>query len=260
MIKRIIKWLLFVLVGLVPLPILEQGIAFIVSARTRKISPEHGLQLVLGLDNRLYHLAGQLAVAYDGGRHAKHRLTGYVDHFANLAANLSGPYLDIGCGNGDLMAQIADRVEDRIVGIDIEPDRIKAANERYKRDNLLFLQGDATVIDLGSTFSTLVLSNVLEHIEHRPLFLRRLVEQFCPEQLLIRVPLFERDWRVSLKKELGLEWRLDATHFTEYTEAEFLSEMKVANFAIKSMEIRWSELWVVAEPMPVPAHIAGMTA
>jgi hypothetical protein len=64
--------------------------------------------------------------------------------------------------------------------------------------------------------------------------------------MLIRVPLFERDWRVPLKKELGVEWRLDPTHETEYTIESWAQEIEEAGLKVTHQEIRWSEIWAEA--------------
>jgi len=92
-------------------------------------------------------------------------------------------------------------------------------------------------------FDVVILSNVLEHLPGRPLFLRCLYETFQPERFLIRVPLFERDWRVPLKKELGVEWRLDRTHEIEYTQESFEAEIEEAGLVIAHLEVRWGEIW-----------------
>ncbi len=64
-----------------------------------------------------------------------------------------------------------------------------------------------------------------------------------PKRFLIRIPLFEREWRVPLKKELGVEWRLDTTHETEYTLESFSSEISEAGLRITHQEVRWGEIW-----------------
>jgi hypothetical protein len=69
-------------------------------------------------------------------------------------------------------------------------------------------------------------------------------------RFLIRVPLFERDWRVPVKQELGVEWRLDPTHETEYTQESFAEEMKQARLTVTHQEIRWGEIWAEARPQP----------
>ena len=48
---------------------------------------------------------------------------------------------------------------------------------------------------------------------------------------------------MPLKKELGVEWRLDPTHETEYTLETFAEEMSAANFRIDHLEVRWGEIW-----------------
>jgi hypothetical protein len=53
----------------------------------------------------------------------------------------------------------------------------------------------------------------------------KLVNTYFVSKLLIRVPVIDRDWIVVIKKELGLEYRLENTHFTEYTFKEFLQEL-----------------------------------
>ncbi len=79
--------------------------------------------------------------------------------------------------------------------------------------------------------------NLLERDDERSAFLRRGQETTKSQRILIRVPLFERDWRVPLKKEIGVEWRLDLTHETEYTQEEFEQEMNEAELVIVHEEI-----------------------
>ena len=80
-------------------------------------------------------------------------------------------------------------------------------------------------------------------------FLKNLQQRFNPERFIIRVPTFERDWRVPLKKELGLDYRLDATHFIEYTQESFREELSQAGLEAASLECRWGEIWCVTKPI-----------
>jgi hypothetical protein len=57
--------------------------------------------------------------------------------------------------------------------------------------------------------------------------------------------MFERDWQVPLKKELGIPYTLDPTHQIEYTEDEFKEEIYNAGFKIKELCINWGEFWAV---------------
>ena len=44
---------------------------------------------------------------------------------------------------------------------------------------------------------------------------------------------------------MGVEWRLDTTHFIEYTEEEFYNEIKKTGLKIKFIKFIWSEIWCV---------------
>jgi hypothetical protein len=60
---------------------------------------------------------------------------------------------------------------------------------------------------------------------------------------LIRVPLIERDWLVSLKKEMGLNYFSDPTHYIEYTKESFDQEVTEAGLKVKSIQCKWGEIW-----------------
>ena len=50
-------------------------------------------------------------------------------------------------------------------------------------------------------------------------------------------------WRVPLKEELGIDYRLDPTHRIEYTVEGFAEEIETAGLKIAYQEIRWGEIW-----------------
>jgi len=64
----------------------------------------------------------------------------------------------------------------------------------------------------------------------------------------LSVPLFDRDCLVPLSKELGLEWRLDKTHETEYTQESFDAEMTAAGLRVAHWGIRWGAIWAEVKP------------
>jgi len=197
---------------------------------------------LLEIDNRVYRLLGPTASRAEGGLHPKHRLMNYHAFFTEHI----GPHervLDIGCGNGALTYDIAQATEGEVVGIDISAGNIAQAQAAYSRPNLCFLVGDATRDVPDGPFDTLVLSNVWEHIEERVIFMRRLLAATGVQKVLIRVPMFEREWMVPLKKELGVEWRLDHTHHTEYTEEQLRREIAESGLVLQEMIVRWGEFW-----------------
>lgn len=198
----------------------------------------------LKFSNFLYKLISFLSIKTEGGIHPKHRLLGYHEFFTN---NILGTdsVLDIGCGNGALSYDIAGKAKS-VVGIDIEQKNIKEAIKRHSRPNLKYVVGDATKDLSGEKFDVITLSNVLEHIEHRVLFLKGI--KGLSAKYLIRVPTFDRDWIPLYKKELGLEWRLDLTHFTEFTKKTFYKEIEEAGYSIESFSVQFGEIWAVVKP------------
>lgn len=88
-------------------------------------------------------------------------------------------------------------------------------------------------------------SNVLEHIKDRIGLLKHLINTLNPKRFLIRVPSYERDWRVPLKDEYKVDYRLDPTHYIEYTRDKFYDEMQQAGLKIISYEQKWGEIYSV---------------
>ncbi|ODS41486.1 MAG: hypothetical protein A7315_06025 [Candidatus Altiarchaeales archaeon WOR_SM1_79] len=213
-------------------------------------SPKKTLEFLFELENRLYSLEGRASVEYGNGIHTKHKHINYHKFFIkNL--NPGECVLDIGCGNGCMDYDIVTNVPNiKIVGIDLNEENIKFARAHYQHINLNFIHGDALKELPNETFDVVTLSNVLEHIEHRVEFLKKIMQQIKPKRLIIRVPLFERDWRVPLKKELGIDYRLDSTHCIEYTQEEYFEEFRQAGLKATHVEFRWSEIWSVVEPLP----------
>jgi SAM-dependent methyltransferase len=165
----------------------------------------------------------------------------YHEWFTN---QLDGEWsvLEVGCGGGFLATDLRKHCAELTV-IDIVPQNAQEAEERLS--DVRVLCGDATSYDFGRSFDAIVLSNVLEHIEERVDFLRGI--SGLAHTFLVRVPLIDRDWITLYKKELGIEHRLDPTHFTEYTEGQFQDELAEAGLQIRSCRIRYGELYAVVE-------------
>lgn len=215
--------------------------------RIRFLSEKEGVRFLMLLDNRLYHLQGNAAVRYGNGLHPKHRYLKYHDFFVNRIGK-NEKVLDVGCGMGVVSYSIALKSEAIVTGIDLNPENIKKAKMQFNHKNITYFVGDALTDLPNEKFDVVILSNVLEHIEKRVDFLKQLCLKVSPQRLLIRVPLFERDWRVPLKKELGIDYRLDSTHYTEYTHESFIEEMNDAGLRIAHLESRWGEIWAEVVP------------
>jgi len=96
------------------------------------------------------------------------------------------------------------------------------------------------------------LSNVLEHIEHRVIFLKKIIKQIpwgtkSNKVILIRVPMIDRDWISVYKKQVGVEYRLDKTHYTEYTYSQLKDELSKSNIIITNSHVRFGELYAICK-------------
>lgn len=220
----------------------------------RRLEPERRVRFVAAVDAPLYRLQGEAAVEQAGGLHPKHRLTRYHDFFAERIKPTEH-VIDLGCGVGALAAAIAERTRARVTGMDWTAEHLDQARARALAqgvaDRTHFVAGDITRdrapgVPSGTGFDAVVLSNVLEHLADRPALLRKWREWYGARRFLIRVPAFDREWRVPWKRELGVEWRLDPTHETEYTADQLRAELREAGLEPAETIIRWGEYWVEA--------------
>lgn len=204
-----------------------------IKKRFKKTIKKLLLKLYVFLHNHSYKKISKWAKKIEGV-HPKHRIMDYQQFFADNV-NSTDEILDIGHGNGLLSKSIAKKAK-TVIGIDIK-------NEKEKEiiANITFIKGDATTYNFNKTFDKIILSNVLEHIEDRISFLKKLHK--LSGTILIRVPMENRDWITVYKKEMGLEYRLDKTHFIEYTLETLKEELNQSDWGLVSYRVNWGELW-----------------
>lgn len=209
----------------------------------KNIINKTAVKIALILHNFSYKLSSRFAINAENGIHPKHRLMNYHQFFVDNIES-SDTVLDIGCGSGALAYDLSKKVK-KIVGIDISQVNIKTAKEKYPAPNIKYIVGDAVEYNFNQKFDAIILSNVLEHIEKRKEFLNK-IKKLAPK-ILIRVPMFNRDWITLYKKELDIEWRLDKTHYIEYTLETFKNEIKEARLNIKDYSIQFGEIWAIVK-------------
>ncbi|MCK9241078.1 class I SAM-dependent methyltransferase [Desulfocurvus sp.] len=196
----------------------------------------------LRLNNLTRSVVGILASAIEpDGAHPKIRLMDphgwLVDH-----ADPAWSVVDVGCGVGNLAVRLAPRCR-RYVGIDIHARSIEKALAKGV-PGAQFRQCDAAAFGDYAEFDAVVLSNCLEHIERRDELLAYIFKgPGAPRHLLLRVPTIERDWFTLYKRDIGADWRLDETHFTEYTREELVAELERAGLEILRFERRYDEFF-----------------
>ena len=209
------------------------------------------MRVLLMLENVVNKLINRLAIPYDDGVHVKHRLMRYHDFFIDRIAP-GERVLDIGCGYGAVAYSLATRAGALVTGIDLNEVNVEKARSKFHHPNLTFVHGDARTNLPSGPWDVLVLSNILEHIDQRVLFLTELQQGLRPSRMLIRVPMIDRDWRVPLREELGMFHFGDPTHFTEYTAESFEKELIEAGLTIRHVQYNWGEIWAEVVPAQYP--------
>lgn len=202
------------------------------------------LKTLLHVDNTIRRSITFFAL--EKGMHPKHRIIDYHQFFLDQV-HPEDHVLDIGCGNGFLSYELAQKVA-RVVGVDNDGNNITFARTRYHHPHLEYILGDATTFYFKETFNVIILSNVLEHIQNRIDLLKKI--KYIAPKLLIRVPMIDRDWLPILKREMKVEYRLDPTHFIEYFETSFRQEMSEVGLTITSLEVRFGEIYSVVKSIP----------
>lgn len=228
----------------------------------KRLDPVDAARFLLGLDSALYAWTGQAAIDAEraAGRdvHPKHRFIDahgfFVDHVRS-----GETVLDLGCGVGNMAERLVNERGARVIGVDRDPANLARARDRGAA-GAVFCEADIHALAAGraelppdalppnTAPAAICLSNVLEHLTDRAAVLAGLLEHFGRPRFLIRVPAFDRDWRVPFKRELGVEWRLDPTHETEYTERELRDECSAAGLGVAELHRRWGEFYVLAIP------------
>lgn len=215
--------------------------------------PSDGLRNLFDLENKLNWVINERAMAYGGGEHPKHRLTRYHDFFIDRLEP-GAHVLDIGCGYGAVARSIATRVPgSRVVGIDLDKKRLGQAKNAKNPGNLEFIEADARKDIPEGTWDTVILSNILEHIEDRTGFLADVISQARPNQILIRVPLFERSWKMAMRRELGVNYFSDEEHFIEHQLSEFRKELEESSLQAAELQTLWGEIWARCVPVKADA-------
>lgn len=206
-----------------------------------------GMARLFLLQDKLLWVINERAMIYGKGEHPKHRLTKYHDFFCD---NI-GPQknvLDIGCGYGAVSRSIAKKNPScTVTGVDRNPERLAQAEVENAYSNLSFIEADVCMTMPTKKYDVIVLSNVLEHIDDRVDFLQSILSKTEAKAVLIRVPNFERDWTIPLRKEINVGYFSDEEHFIEHTMDELMHELREAGLNPVTVTTLWGEIWARCE-------------
>lgn len=205
---------------------------------------DEALKRAFSLEDFVHLAINERALAYGGGVHPKHRLTKYHDFFVERIDDGSH-VLDVGCSYGAVARSVAvARPNSVVLGVEINEEKCAQAQAMPdKPSNLSFYRGDATKSVPAGPWDVVILSNVLEHISDRIGFLRSLIQATNCKRILLRVPHFDRDWSMAMRRELGVGYYSDDDHKIEHTAKEFQHEMLEAGLIIDEEQHCWGEIW-----------------
>lgn len=210
---------------------------------SRGSDPRVGLRRLFSIQDHWETIVSERATVLGRGEHPKHRLIKYHDFFIERITD-GNRVLDIGCGYGAVARSIARaRPNSRVLGVDNDIGRLVQARSSDNPTNLSFVESDATKSVPPGPWDVVVLSNVLEHIDDRVGFLEALIATTKATRFLIRVPLFERDWKMPMRREIGANYYSDPDHKIEPTEAEFRAEVEAAGLVVSELLTVWGEIW-----------------
>ena len=92
--------------------------------------------------------------------------------------------LDLGCGVGFLCRAMADEMS-VIVGVDGSSHKIARARKLTKCDKISYAHSLVEVFEPAGEFDTIVMTNVLEHVEEPVMLLRRISNWLAPAGVVI---------------------------------------------------------------------------
>jgi 2-polyprenyl-3-methyl-5-hydroxy-6-metoxy-1,4-benzoquinol methylase len=206
------------------------------------------LARLFALQDAVEHVVNERAMIYGRGEHPKHRLIRYHDFFVDRIAD-GERVLDIGCGYGAVARSIARaRPRSQVIGVDNDSGRLAQARSCDNPSNVSFVESDVTKSVPTGPWDVVVLSNVLEHIADRHNFLRALIEKTDAKRFLIRVPLFERDWKMAMRREVGANYYSDPDHKIEPMQEEFRAETAADGLEVEHLVTPWGEIWAALKP------------
>jgi SAM-dependent methyltransferase len=220
---------------------------FVIESRGR--NTEQALARLFALDDALEHVVNERAMVLGKGEHPKHKLTNYHEFFVERIAN-NQRVLDVGCGYGAVARSIAlARPNAGVTGVDYDEVRLQQARAGSNPPNLSFIEADATKSVPPGPWDVVVLSNVLEHITDRVGFLSALIANTQAQRFLIRVPHFERDWKMPMRRAVGANYYSDPDHKIEPSQAEFREETSRAGLIVDELITPWGEIWATLHPV-----------
>ena len=126
-------------------------------------------------------------------------ITNYIGYFSHQDSSV----LEIGCGNGDLLAGIAGKEK---TGIDFSDKYIDWAQQRHAGKGIEFLKMDANDITLNRTYDLIVISNLIGFVDDIQNVFEQ-VKKCCHANTKVIVQYYNSMWEplIKLSELLGIK-------------------------------------------------------
>jgi ubiquinone/menaquinone biosynthesis C-methylase UbiE len=167
----------------------------------------------------------------------------YHRRLSEIARHLVAPglrVLEIGCGQGDLLASVKPA---HGVGVDFSPEMIARAKQRHP--GLTFVEADAHTLDLGQTFDVIILSDLVNDVWDVQAVLDR-VRHHCTPATRVVMNFFSHVWEWPLR--VGRRAKLARPNLQQ----NWLAKEDVSNLLTLSgfETVRQSQeiLWILPTP------------
>lgn len=211
----------------------------------------------------------------------RRRHRAYYDEIARLYRFWIPPgarVLEVGCGTGDLLAQVRPAFG---VGIDWSPAMVRIARAKYP--HLHFAVADAEALSLRGTFDYVILSDLLGYVEDVQAVLEQ-VRSVCAPHTRVVLNFYNALWEPAIWLGEKLRWKFpasirnwlslqDVENLLYLTSFEVVARGRRLLFPLRipllsSILNRWALLlpgvrrlgliqWCVARPMPWEDHPPG---
>ena len=113
----------------------------------------------------------------------------------NAKVTAGSRVLDIACGTGVLIGDYLRRNVESVTAVDISPEMIRIAREKFPQENVRFVCGDAETAPLGEGFDAIVIYNAFPHFPDPERLVARLAALLAPGgRLVLSVSLDRAEW------------------------------------------------------------------
>lgn len=143
--------------------------------------------------------------------------------------------LDIACGTGYGSKMLITNGAYKVFGVDINEEAIEFAKSQYIEDNLIYMTGDITKLEIYDKFEMVVCFETIEHIHDYQLALKNLYYALKNDgKLIISTP---NRLITSPSAKAITDTPDNAFHAQEFTQNEFISILSTAGFDVGDTDI-----------------------